>query len=846
MRFAKSIAGTAVGLWAVTSLSGQSTTETTTEDFFDLGTFIVEESAALMGDSLSPLAGSTSAFGEGLLVQEVPRSLSLLTPETLETFGIRDFDDLASYGAGTQRINYFGLPGIPVLRGSRAGVYFNGMLRAFQRNEMPTSFGSTEGLEVVKGPAPAHLTPTLVGGYVNLLPKSPFFERTRGSLQLEVGEYDHTFTQLDFGGPFQMGPRPAAYRVSLSAQRSESYYQHIENDFESAYLALKVKLGRHLRLFTGGEYYDFRSSEVPGINRPTQQLIDSGEYVIGEPALLTSPAYGDTVIRPLMEFPNTLRINPALHALAIPGDIARERIPAELRALMLDLNDPATVANLYTASRPELNELLAQTGLPLQDAYVYTPAYLAAGGEVLTEKIDPRNILADPDDKADARNFIWFADLESSAGADWTWENKTFVEGLETEKYSTYGFAFESEQFVAADRLTFTRQLGFLDTRLSLGGELRGTYASVVQDFDAEPFSRRDLTRDSISPNSVVIAGPQRGEDGQNLWSTFGGASEQSHLYQAATFVSADSHLGERLRVFYSLRAENAWWRVGLPGKVDQASPEQRAARERNGDEFLLSGSLNPVFTLVEGLNLYGAVQLGRALAPGDGGTVSGPDSFTDVELYEVGLKASLLDQHLFTTLSAYYWAQSVFSSRDNEARPLRGRGVEWELTYTGPEGLSVITAFTAQRVELAGDAVGFGAVYFGEPEAHWALNGGILSGDSARDLSRNPDQALAGFPELSASLLVHYRHSSGFGGAAGPIWRDRYWHDIERNLRLPSHVLWTASLFYGGERWEFRATVENLFDEEYWIGQDPIFAANTLVTPGTPRTWRASATYKW
>jgi hypothetical protein len=52
--------------------------------------------------------------------------------------GIESFDDLDAVGGGTQRVNFFGHRGHAVIRGIVAGPYYDGMQRAYQRNEMPT------------------------------------------------------------------------------------------------------------------------------------------------------------------------------------------------------------------------------------------------------------------------------------------------------------------------------------------------------------------------------------------------------------------------------------------------------------------------------------------------------------------------------------------------------------------------------------------------------------------------------------------------------------------------------------------------------------------------------------
>ncbi len=840
----------AAGLFAATSLRGE---DAPSRQVVELEAFIVEETARSQIETLAPLSVRLdSFFGGDYTVLDIPRAVTVLSPELLGLLQIDAYEALDKFGAGTQRLNYFGLAGSAFLRGARAGTYFNGMLRAYQRNEMPTSFGASDGLEIIKGPVPAGFSPTLVGGAVNQRPKSPFFDRARGAAEATIGSWNERRVQLDYGAPLLLLGRPAAYRLSYTGHRADRFYENVPHDFDSLYAAARLRLSARHRLFVGAEFYDFRSSEIPGINRPTQALVDSGRYVIGEPPLLTAPQWGGAVVRPLLTFPYTLAVNPALFALAVPGDVARQRIAPELRALLLDLRDPAVLEGLYT-TRPEAQvpafarwaieparELLAQVPRTPQDAYLYTPEYFAAGGPVLTEQLPRSRVLADPADRADARDFIAFADLESRIGGDARLLNRLFVERLTTEKVSTYGFAMDTRQTVLNARSEWQGEFAGPGLLLAAGADLRFTSALMLQDFDAEPFSRRDLSRAGVSPNTVVAAGGARGPDGLNYWSTFGAASLDSELAQAALFAGGAWRAAPRLALHYGARLENAWWRVRLPAAVDRASAAQRAARRASGDTVLWQAHLNPHLEVRPGVFLYAAGQLGKALAPGDGGTVSGPDSFTDVELLEGGLKASLLDGRLYASLSVYHWDQATFSTRDAAANPLRAKGLEWECTYAPAETLTLLAAFTAQRVYLRTDTLGFGAIP--QDEQGWALNAGILNAAGGRSAPANPEMVFAGMPELSAHLYAVLKPVPGVQLAAGPLWRDAFWHDFQRAIRLPGHVLWTAQLRYDAARWWVRLHVENLFDKAYWIGQEPVFSAGTLILQGPGRKVQLSA----
>ena len=112
-------------------LRGQVAMSTPSAPVTELERFIVTESAlAQSGDLLPTSRPFYSAFGKQPIV-EVPRSVTIVTPEIMTRLGLEDFADLGRIGAGTQQINYYGVPGTPALRGARAGAFFNGIQRAF-------------------------------------------------------------------------------------------------------------------------------------------------------------------------------------------------------------------------------------------------------------------------------------------------------------------------------------------------------------------------------------------------------------------------------------------------------------------------------------------------------------------------------------------------------------------------------------------------------------------------------------------------------------------------------------------------------------------------------------------
>lgn len=795
--------------------------------------FIATESAlADSGDILPTSRPVASVFGEQSVL-DTPRAVTVLTPELMARFDIQDFSDLGRIGAGTQQINYYGVPGTPVLRGATGGVFFNGQQRAYQRNEMPLSFGSFEAMDVVKGPAPAHFGVSQAGGYTNLLPKSPYFDRRRSSLTLEIGTHDDYRAQLDTGAPFLLADLPAAYRMSLTGQYAAAPYDRVRNDFASLYGAIKVQLSPDTTLFTGAEAFRFKSNENAGWNRPTQHLIDDARYVIGEPINIASSAWDGRANR------YALYANPALVVPAdtIDAGVAAGFITASQRDAMLNLADAADRAQAYAGIAAADLATIEQTS----SGYQYTPAYFAAGGRVFTTPIAARTVLAADDDFANADNVLTFADLVNRRPGGSVFRAQFLLDYIHTNKRSTYGYAVSTDQLVLEAKASWRQDVAWLNSTLTAGTSARRTDSILLQDFFDEPFSRRDITRPTVSANSVIPVGEQTDDNGVNFWSptSQGGANAHSVLWQFSAFAYAESRPLERLTTYLSVVATHAPFDTDYPDGVDRVPANDPRRDPVSAEKNFASVSFSPVWSLAHGIRFYATLQRGTSIDPIDGGAIIGRGNFARNELDEVGFKVSALDQSLFVTLAAYQWEQSAFSVRENAAELLHGEGVEFELTYAPGDRFALIASLGRQRVNRD-SPLGFRSIPLTEEQ--WALYGGQLNhnftgiapqpgaGPYAAPAT-NPELEYPGFPQTTAKLHATFGLPAGFAFSAGLRWSDAYWHNFDRSLRLPAATTLDASLSWERDDWSIAVHGTNLNDADLYTGAEPVFGANTLLT---------------
>ncbi|MBC2607875.1 TonB-dependent siderophore receptor [Pelagicoccus albus] len=824
------------------------------EEVTDLGIFISEQIAAEESDSLIPTDRTVdSAFFDDMDLVDIPRAITVLSPEAMEQFQINDFDDLQKVGAGTERYNFYGIPGAPVLRGWQGGIYYNGMLRPFQRNEMPTSFGSLEAMEIVKGPAPAQYIPSHVGGYVNMIPKSPFFDESRGSVTLEAGSNDHYNVQVDQGAPFMLGKAPAAYRLSLSVQDADSYWKNVGNDYLSLYAALKVKLSDKTSIFAGAEYYEFESNENAGWNRPTQNLVDNNEYVIGEPLSVVRPGNGGIADRNIVDglvwgyAPLTNGNYADFRALVVPADIVEAAgLPADQLAALKNMADAEVRAATY-AGMPD--DVVQTTS-----GYLYTPEYFLAGGTPFTTTIDADDVLSDLSDFADSEDIMAFFDITHNFDSGSTLTNKLFVEKIDTDKVSSYQYAFRMSQEVVDDRISLTNEIDIGDSMsllLNYGAQARLTKAKQLQDFWVEPMARRDISLPTISANSVFLSGsdidPLAG--GNNYWggnfgaSGPGGHAAESELTQMGLFLSSKFDIGESFSILASARYDSIDYEVRVPDEPTDI--EQNIV---TGDDTFLNWSINPSFKINESLSLYGALQEATTYAPLQGGAIVGDQNFGESSLKEVGIKMSAMEGNLFSTLSYYEWDQASFNDITGTSDPYESEGIEFELAYAATESTTIIASFSDRETRRT-TSLGYRTMPFGlldptgagNDEIGVALEGGALLNQFANAFggftpeggspSANPDLIVPGAPQTVVKLFVSNTFNENFGASIGAVWSDSYWTSYDRNIEIDSSTVVNANLWYETEAWKAMLSLENLTEEDYFLGADPNFAANNLLT---------------
>jgi outer membrane receptor protein involved in Fe transport len=222
-----------------------------------------------------------SVFGTDDNIVDLPRSVTIISRQQLSDINISSVLDFSKLTSSSYTQTNFGAPSNPSIRGQTADLFINGVRGRITSNGngLPLDFNSVESVNIVKGPATAVQGSSMyVGGFIDLITKRPYFDTFKGTISATVGSYGQKEWTIDVGGPLS---KDLAYRFSYSGVDSNGYSHDYYNKNNSFYGAMTFRPTDKYELFVNGSASWYRYTENWGINRPTQDLIDNGNYITG-------------------------------------------------------------------------------------------------------------------------------------------------------------------------------------------------------------------------------------------------------------------------------------------------------------------------------------------------------------------------------------------------------------------------------------------------------------------------------------------------------------------------------------------------------------------------------------
>lgn len=803
---------TAVLLMCGTSVVGLSSNAFSqeTDDDIELTEIVV------IGDPVGLLEDrpTESVFGFGRSILETPRSISVISDVTMERYAIEDIDDFIATTPGTFGGSFFGVPGAISVRGSLADNYFRGFKRVYIESSFPNPIGSASRVEVVRGAVPVIYGAGTVGGLLNFVPNAAKGEgRTvadgpSGSIAYTGGSFNRNNVTAEAILPFEIGEREAGLALYGEYEDSGSFYRGREPQHELIQADFNTDLGDGWSVQLGGMYFNSEGYfGTPGWNRLTQDLIDNGTYITGIDTDITD----------------------------VNGD--GQLNPAEIDAVVGTFFGSSNIRTLID---------FGVFGFP--DAY-------ALDTGLGTTELGRRQVFISDQEIADAETVTLYADIVKDLD-DGQFKLQFFHDSADSVAHVTYGFANEKFIDVYEIRASLNKEIEISDnTKVDLNVtashrnhdiELREHFLSGYLVLD-----RRDISA-GATPGDI-LATPLT--DPSIAWdSDFDGSWSDTGIGLVADiqFDRFSLLVGGRYD-YYDAEATDA-------GATTFGAPREGEATE--GD-FSYSASLSyrseagfvPYVTYAEGSEpLYDAA---GGISPS--AAASGQFLFGS-ELFEAGVKFSVLDERLNGSIAYYEQSRSLIDTFGNVDRELSD-GIEAELRYLVNDNFTLTGAATFQNYRIAAPGTcgsGNGSYVVIAP-THPTVNafgttitseqgyGGLfaaLNSSCLPELQDGYDRNI--IPERVFSAFATYTsddNPDGFnwGATLGGTYVSETGGKTVTAVTLPDYVSVRAALFASYKSLSITATLDNAFDARYFQPLASVYE-EVAALPGQGRTARIIA----
>lgn len=773
----------------------------------ELDTYTVESNEI---DSLGILPERPiEGFGAGYSsITEIPRAITTIESDMIDRYNIENVNDFVRIAAGTYTGNYFGVPGALDVRGDRADNLFRGFRRVENRGNYPTPLGATEFVEIIKGPMPVSFGPGKVGGALNFYPKTAKSETAQildaptGKVSVTVGSYDKYIGSIEYGAPFMLGDKPGGYYAYIRGEDSGSFYNNVFSEGILGQLAFNVDLSDDLRIEFGTMAHYSNLAQNLGWNRVTQDLIDDGTYITGS----------DTDIQ-------DVNGNGFLDRSELDGNPAGGLEQFAFQQNMTGVITPASNPGFFL-----------DTGLG-------------------TTKLDHKQVQADPDDYSRTDALVLYFDVIKSVDSDSVITNQSFFDTYDHEKYSTYGFTADYNTYVFENRTNYERRW-FLDPAV-----ITGEFGASVRYSDGmeresrgrgyQVQDRRDLSLDYIPANTRFERAEANGGTANDI--PFNHVQEGDYL-NLGTFANLTSAFENGLTLQGGLRYD--YFDVHTNGY--SFGPGSGADNADTDDAV----SYNLSMTYDTGIGLFPYITYGESsyleLGQGsilDQALIGNGSWLQESEIFEVGVKASLLEDKLFASFSYYLQERSFNDSNANASVGYESEGFEAEVRWVVNKNFSLIGAATYAVSELSStpfflgvppETLGYG---LNDP-SQIPYGGRFITDGNTVDFGLDfPVEWPA--PKTTASLTGTYTFDNSLAFSFGGTYIGSTYSGFFEEVKLPSYIEYNGGISYEWKNWSFNFAVMNIFEEE---GYTPQFLfQEVFIGPNVnERTYELTVSYSW
>jgi iron complex outermembrane recepter protein len=847
-----------------------------------------------------PNEASDSAFGFRKPLLETPRSVSFVSEETIDLFGLSAVEDLVRVVPGVFTTTRFGIQGAVDVRNVPADTFFRGMRRLSLQGHGRSVLAAMDTIEVVGGPPSPLYGMGKIGGYTNVVPKSgraktgSYLSETQGFAQAIGGQYQRREASFGIGGPLSVlgrFERRGGYYVYGLVEDSDSFAAGVPVKQQLLQAAVSVDdFAGPLRLETG---VNFQVSRTAGAltGRFTQDLVDTGRYIRGTP-LIDLDGNGNGAIGYLemqrgSPVTGALSTNnqPLLQTWVWPTDANGQPLPLDRFPVVPGI--PQAMYD-YLVAHPEADPtglLRAQgVGGPLPQSGAVPVGMVLDPRTVGYDRLDLRRAAAF-EKELKAEFLTLFVDLIYDANPDFTVKNQLFFDGMDQYKNSHQPFVQEQKVYVIENKLTVTKRIERLPRRLRINAlaslNLRNTVsegASAGNDFsshrtDAMASTWRD-DAGGMTPNTTFASpldNPGLASDGYP-WGTI----YRTRFSEVGLGVLFDIEFGSRASLMLGGRIDGSQARnvddadsfnptVGTA--TDPGAYFGTSASAKGWDEgvsysaslsYALPYNLRPYATWAQSSIVLDANNNALSNAVIAAGHVGG------AELKEVGIKASWFDNRLFLAAAAY--EQSRLDIEGGDATALlfayptatTTRGVSAEVKWVPARNLflsgyalSQSTRFDPNvgAVQLV-DArtLGFQDVRDAQGNVIYPAEAFLYGGRSRVILPAGMSQFAKkqGNPDTQLGLSMSYQWDNGLGLTLSGNYFSSTCSGRLCTVRLPESYVANAGVFIDVGAWTVKLDVSNLFDERYFRARAGDILGNPLAQAMPDRRWQATIKTKF
>lgn len=823
-------------------------------------------SGTAVDGSTMPDRPVTALYGYPTPYQDVPRSISQITPEQFDTDIINSVNDFSRYSPSTSLLTGAAInAGTPYFRGSQGDLYQNGVrLLTRGTNNRPFTLNPYESADLVAGPASVIFGPSArTAGYVNYITKQPYFDDTHGELNIDIGQWfdgvgykPQDSAQIDIGGPIIAGQ--LAYRVSYEADTFDSFYANTRDRYNNFFAALGWRPNRTTAIDFNLEYghYDWIVNNFQ--NRVTQNLIDNSVYLAGPatPIIQVGSKYYSPVLNEagqatgawitrsetvgsngLTYFaPGSPTANPTSDSTAGAGTIAGyvldpTLVHPEPISRTATLNDPA-----YPTYTDTVN---FQTRLKKQVSEDFVLVNSLTYGRYLTDSSSNGGfynyILANSiEDRIEAqlrflyRLFGLDVEHESNSGLDFRWEPSTNFKDSESAAYGPTGDFYN----LAADPGTFNRNSFFGATVYPFTGT---TSTPVLTNFGyLKGFWQYLLVPQSEIGGATTPGGSAAG----TAVGTLGTADYYTLEEWGGIFSQHTLKFGSHVILDLGLRESLAWAHIANPlpspnvpgnsllsGSVRVPEPSYSSSLSYKPVDWLTAYFTYDYVTATNG-NTSGAVGWSTTIA-GVANQLD-PYNFKSVsELGEGGLKAELIPDKLMATVAIYRQTRASTLALPNgaaaNANPIQDIGL-----YQGTE-------FALRYQPTKRFSVGLNYSYLAATNlnATFSAPAPIVADDDTNILGattavKGVNSRMINLPHNTGTAYASYQFASGFGIKADASVHDSYWVTTNGAVVVPGNYNVDVGVFYNRTRYRIALDLQNATNQyDHAGGATPLPGAN-------------------